>query len=526
MRDYRLLLQRILHAAIGDACHVDFLLEIANQLLDFSESDAVLLRIGREGRRIRCQVVRDYELSPQTLGKRAANRRDARFSSSVRIATEPDSSVVSPLDAEGQWLSQVSVPLVVAEESVGLLQLASRVPDHFQPVDVECYRDIAEPLGLALLSQQTRASLRERIKELTCLYGIAQLAERRGVRIGRMLQEIVECLPLAWQYPEIAAARIIFDGERYETPGFERSVQKQTADLVVDGQSRGAIEVGYKQAKPHLDEGPFLREERSLIDTVARQIAILIERRQAAKAKRRLQRHLRHADRLATIGQLSAGVAHELNEPLGNILAFAQLAAKESDVPPQVARDLGKIVKTSLYARDILKKLMLFAREMPPQKTPVDLNQIIDEALPFFDSRCEKQSVTVHRRLAPGLPKIVADPSQLHQVLVNLLVNAFQAMPSGGNVWIGTRTEEQLVVLAIEDDGVGMSPKVLKKIFIPFFTTKDVHEGTGLGLAVVHGIVTSHGGVISVESTAGHGARFEIRFPQAPQQPVEEEVLP
>jgi len=105
---------------------------------------------------------------------------------------------------------------------------------------------------------------------------------------------------------------------------------------------------------------------------------------------------------------------------------------------------------------------------------------------------------------------------------VNLVVNAIQAMPAGGRVRIDTYAVDQQVVLSIEDDGVGMSADVLKKIFIPFFTTKDVHEGTGLGLPVVHGIVTSHGGTVSVESAPGRGARFEIRLPQAPTEPSEE----
>ena len=423
-------------------------------------------------------------------------------------------------------MSQIAVPLIVAEETVGLLQLGSRKKDHFKATDVECYKDLAQTLGLALISQQTRASLRERIKELTCLYGIAQLAERPGVRLGQILQEIAECLPPAWQYPEIAAARIVFDDDCYETADFQKCVQKQTADLVVKGQPRGSVEVGYTREKPELDEGPFLKEERSLIDTVARQIALLVERRQAAKDKRRLQSQLRHADRLATIGQLSAGVAHELNEPLGNILAFAQLAGKEPGVPQQVAQDLGKIVKTSLYAREIIKKLMLFARQMPPQKTRVNLNAVIEEGLSFFESRCAKDGVTIERHLSPELPEIIADPSQLHQVLVNLVVNAIQAMPGGGRVRIDTRAADRQVVLGIEDDGVGMSAEVLKKIFIPFFTTKDVHEGTGLGLPVVHGIVTSHGGTVSVESTPGRGARFEIRLPQAPPEQSEEGLPP
>ena len=130
--------------------------------------------------------------------------------------------------------------------------------------------------------------------------------------------------------------------------------------------------------------------------------------------------------------------------------------------------------------------------------------------------------MTIERRLSPKLPEIVADPSQLHQVLVNLVVNAIQAMPAGGRVRIDTYAVDRQVVLSIEDDGVGMSADVLKKIFIPFFTTKDVHEGTGLGLPVVHGIVTSHGGTVSVESAPGRGARFEIRLPQAPTEPSEE----
>jgi len=283
----------------------------------------------------------------------------------------------------------------------------------------------------------------------------------------------------------------------------------------VSAQCRGRIEVVYVERRPELDEGPFLKEERSLIDAVARQIALIVERRQAAAEKLRLQDQLRHADRLATIGQLAAGVAHELNEPLGNILAFAQLAEKQPNLPNQVAEDLEKIVTASLHAREIIKKLMLFARQMPPQKTQVDLNGVIEEGLYFLGSRCAKSGVVLKRRLSPRLPRITADPSQLNQVLVNLVVNAIHAMPAGGTLRIATRTAGSHVVLTVEDNGIGMDSEVLKKIFIPFFTTKDVHEGTGLGLPVVHGIVTSHGGTIAVRSSPDRGSRFEIRLPVA-----------
>lgn len=413
----------------------------------------------------------------------------------------------------GSCQSLLIVPLVVADDTIGLLQFRSGQRNYFPQSQVQCYENLAQTLGMALVSQFAHASLRERIKELTCLYNLGQLAERPGVRLEEILQGIAQLLPAAWQYPEIAVARVLFDGGRYGTADPEPCVDWQSAPLVVKGQRRGSVEVGYTCRKPELDEGPFLREERSLIDTVARQAAALVERREAAEDRGRLQDQLRHADRLATIGQLSAGIAHELNEPLGNILAFAQLAGKEPAVPAQVAQDLDKIVATSLHAREIIKKLMFFARQTPPRKTPVDLNGVIDGALDLLASRCQKESVAVERDLAPRLPQIVADPSQLNQVLVNLVVNAVQAMPRGGTVRIATRPAVDGVILAVEDSGIGMDREVLEEIFTPFFTTKDVHEGTGLGLPVVHGIVSSHGGTISVQSQPGRGSRFEIHLP-------------
>jgi two-component system NtrC family sensor kinase len=250
-----------------------------------------------------------------------------------------------------------------------------------------------------------------------------------------------------------------------------------------------------------------------LIDTIAREIALIIERRQAEYEKTKLQNQLMHADRLATIGQLAAGVAHELNEPLGNILGFAQLINKSAKLPQETIQDIEKIVNASLHAREIVKKLMIFAHQMPPHKTQVDLNQVVEEGLYFFESRCVKEGIELIRSLLPDLPKITADPGQLHQVLVNLVVNALQAMPKGGKLTVQTLADQDSVSLIVEDTGIGMNNEVMKQIFDPFFTTKDVGEGTGLGLSVVHGIVTSHRGTIKVESKVGRGSRFKIQLP-------------
>lgn len=411
--------------------------------------------------------------------------------------------------------SLILIPVRIKDESIGLLQLKIRRKGSFTDQAVAFFEGVAQTLGIALVHRRAQVELRERVKELTCLYGIAKLEEQEGISLEKIIQGIVEILPHAWLYPNIASARIILDEGSYETPSFQAGGKRQTADIVVDGQKRGSVEVVYSKGMPELDEGPFLKEERSLIDTVAREIALIIERKQVERDKDRLQEQLRHADRLATIGQLSAGIAHELNEPISSILGFAQLIQKLPNSPEQVKKDNEKIMKASLHAREVVKKLMLFARQMPPQKTRVNLNQIIEESLYFLESRCAKENIKVARLLSPDLPDVTADPAQMTQVLVNIIVNAIQAMPDGGQLIIQTNSSQKFVTIMIKDTGMGMEEKVLKQIFLPFFTTKDVGKGTGLGMSVVHGIVTSHGGTIDVNSRIGHGTKFEIKLPMA-----------
>jgi two-component system NtrC family sensor kinase len=383
-------------------------------------------------------------------------------------------------------------------------------------------RNITEQKKADKTLRESEHALRERVKELTCLYSLAKLIERPGISLEEILDGIVKLLPPAWLYPEIAAARIILNKHTYSTPDFRDRGQKQSADIVVAGEPQGAIEVVYLEKKPELDEGPFLREERSLIEAIAREVALIIERKQAEEDKERLQVQLRHADRLATIGQLSAGIAHELNEPIGSILGFAQLVKKYPGLSEQAIQDIEKITKASLHAREVVKKLMLFARQMPPKKIRVNLNQVIEEGLYYLESRCAKEGIKVARSLSPNLPEIIADSAQMTQVLVNIVVNAIQAMPDGGKLTIRTNSSERFISLTVEDTGIGMSEKVMSQIFLPFFTTKDVGQGTGLGLSVVHGIITSHGGSIHVDSKVGQGTKFEIQLPIA-EPPCEKE---
>jgi signal transduction histidine kinase len=271
--------------------------------------------------------------------------------------------------------------------------------------------------------------------------------------------------------------------------------------------------VSYLDEKPKQDEGPFLHEERNLLDAIAKEISIIIMRKEAEQVRAKIEEQLRHADRLATVGQLAAGVAHELNEPLGHILGFAQLALKCHGLPEQAKADIGKVLSTSLYAREIVKTLLMFARQIPPQKCRVNVNYIIDEVLSFLDSQCSTVGITVSFDRLGDFPEINADPSQLKQVFVNLVVNAVQAMPDGGKLRIATQKDKRKIRIVIEDTGMGMSRDVSRNIFTPFFTTKPVGVGTGLGLPVAHGIVVSHRGSIKIDSKPGKGTTCTVELP-------------
>ena len=553
VEEFQALSNRILQIANPGALRPHFQREVSRMILDFSGADEVELWLKDHGKYFR-SVVKRHPKKPFLFGIRSSAQNEngeiipgpdddpdliCLCNNIVRGQVEP-----SPMLTEnGSFLTANSkkpfslrlkpfrklharefkvgghhpslflIPLLVNQQSIGLLQLKSNSRNYFKKDKIELYEGLARSLEIAAAHRDAQIDLRERVKELTCLYGIARLVSQPGITLEGILRGIVELLPSAWLYPEVAYARIVMDGHSYSTPHFREGRWKQTADIVVNEETRGQAEIFYVEERPELDEGPFLKEERNLLDTVAKEVAIIIVRRRAEQEKLELQEQLRHAERLATIGQLSAGVAHELNEPLGNILGFAQLTKKCPGLPQQAELDIEKILTASLNAREVVKKLLIFARKLPPRKTKVNLNQLVEEGLHFFESRCANEGIELLRSLSPDLPEIPADPAQLNQVIVNLIINALQAMKTGGRLTIRTLAGKEHISLIVEDTGNGMDEEVMKQIFTPFFTTKDVGQGTGLGLPVVHGIVTSHGGSIKVESKLNQGSRFEIQLP-------------
>jgi len=359
--------------------------------------------------------------------------------------------------------------------------------------------------------------LRERVKELACLYEVATaFVEYRG-SLRECLQRIVAMLPRACRFPERTVASLRLDDLEAVSPGHDPADGTDdpqiTSALVIAGVNRGHIALRWSGGRSAADVEPFLAEERSLLDTVARQVGVFVESVEAEQKRSHMEAQLRHTDRLATIGQLAAGVAHELNEPLGNVLGFAQLALKVPDVPEQVRSDLGRIVQASLHGREIIRKLLVFARQAPASKQPTALNAVVEEAMFLLEAGCENGGIRFVRELAVDLPTVDADPVQVRQVVTNLVINAMQAITGAGVITVRTNVDREAIVLAVADTGSGMEPEVLRCVFDPFFTTKDVGQGTGLGLAVVQGIVTGHAGSIEVESNPGRGSEFRVRLP-------------
>ena len=232
-------------------------------------------------------------------------------------------------------------------------------------------------------------------------------------------------------------------------------------------------------------------------------------------------------EKLASIGQLAAGIAHELNNPLTGVLTFTTLLRKKMPEGSTDAEDLDLVIRETRRCASIIRRLLDFAREKTPEKALVDMNQLVQETVRFVERSAALQQVEIVADLDPDLPKLSVDADLMKQVLINILVNAQQAIEGRGRITVrsallpprklaGAGEPVPVVEIAITDTGCGIPAANLQRIFDPFFTSKEVGKGTGLGLSVSYGIVRSHGGEIEVESTVGEGSTFRICLPARP----------
>ena len=251
----------------------------------------------------------------------------------------------------------------------------------------------------------------------------------------------------------------------------------------------------------------------------------LRERDEQLKEQTRLQ--LTRSERLAAVGRLAAGVAHEINNPLTGVLTFSHMLLEDAPENSQQKEDLETIIEATTRCRDIVRGLLNFSRQNEPQKTLASLNDLLREAMDLTRNQARLNQVAVAEEMAADLPGLVIDPNQIKEVAVNVILNAIDAMAAGGTLTVRTRAVADeggnWAEFEIADTGCGISPADREHIFDPFFTTKSPGKGTGLGLAISYGIVTEHGGRISVASEPERGTTVTVRLPAAGKVEVDEE---
>ncbi len=383
--------------------------------------------------------------------------------------------------------------------------------------------------------QQTEAALRvlaqklsERVKELDCLIGISRIVDHSGGSLDNILRETVKLLPPSWQYSDITCARIVIDDLEFKSDNYEATAWRQTAEISVHEKPVGLVEVGYLEERPERDDGPFLAEERRVIDAVAVFLGRIAERLQAERLvverEQELRERLTHLTRVSVMGEMASSIAHEINQPLSAIATYSdacrRLLEADAEEIPEIQEVLGRINQEALRAGEIVHRLRDLVRRREGKRLDCKINQLIVavERLASVDARLH--DVRLRLDLAPSLPPLHADPIQIQQVVLNLIRNGIDAMTDTDQehreVIVRTALQDEGdVEVSVTDSGCGIPEGSEQQLFEPFFTTKE--DGLGMGLSVSRSIIAAHGGRMWFTRNLERGATFFFTLPPRPE---------
>ena len=426
--------------------------------------------------------------------------------------------------------SAMYVPVRHDAQVLGLLAIHSYSAGAYDERDLETLQSLADYCGGALgriRSQESRIEVEANYRALVegspdaifvhanqrlVLVNPATLQLLRARRPEELLgRSVMDFVPTEFQ--EIVRQRIQLSSQGCANPWMEQKMRG------LDGSTIEVEAAGI----------PFNFNGRPAVQTVMRDVT----------GRRRLESQLRQAQKMEAIGTLSSGIAHDFNNILGAIMGNAELAILDLPTNHPVQECLEEITKASHRAADLVRQILVFSRQQEQERASVRLQPVIKEALKLLRATIPS-GVELHSHIAPESPPVLADPTQIHQVLMNLCTNAWHALPEQGGC-LEVRLEPfevnadlemghaelrtgRYARITVRDNGHGMDPATLERIFEPFFTTKPVGRGTGLGLSVVHGIVKSHDGVITVQSQPGQGTMFQVFLPA--NDPEGPEALP
>ncbi len=382
---------------------------------------------------------------------------------------------------------------------------------------------------------KTTYDLGERLKELNCLYRISGLFENENIT-EKILQGIADIIPPSWQYPDITCAQIKLGDQSYSSDNFKESKWGQSQQIIASGIIVGEVKVFYSEEKTEIHNDPFFKEERDLINVIAERIGHFFERNKAEFEKVKLESRLQQAQKMEAIGTLAGGIAHDFNNILGAIIGYTEMARDDSPKESSVVEDLDKVLEASNRAAGLVKQILAFSRQDETEYILLQPSSIVEKAITMIRPSLPT-TIEIIQDIDTKTGNIFGDPTQIHQILINLCTNAFHAMEdTGGRLDISLKeidlrrediTPETyidagtFIQLSIGDSGAGMTQQVKDKIFDPYFTTKEVGKGTGMGLSIVHGIIKNYGGFLTLSSEPGKGTVFHVFLPV-----VNKEVLP
>lgn len=342
-------------------------------------------------------------------------------------------------------------------------------------------------------------------------YGIIAIDRQGIVRVfNRAAEEL-----LGYRAEEVVGRMRISD---LYPPGVAREVRKKLLSQDHGGPGRFSGELTVidsrgREIPIHLSAAIVYRDGEEVAS-----VGIFTDLRPRLEMEQKLretQLQLLQSEKLRSLGEMAAGVAHEINNPLGGILLYASLLMEDMDPDDPKRKDVERIVQEAIRCKEIVKSLLEFARKSSPDKEPLDVNKALNEGLLFLENQATFHNIRIVKELDPRLPLVLGNLGQLKQVFMNIILNAVDAMHGEGTLTIRTYPsgDGSEVVISFTDTGVGIPKEILPRIFDPFFTTKEVGKGTGLGLSVSYGIVKEHGGRIEVESEVGKGSTFKVVLP-------------
>jgi two-component system NtrC family sensor kinase len=406
------------------------------------------------------------------------------------------------------------IPIVRRGECIGAVTLSSLDPREFLPAELERVEAMADLLSVALSNAELVETLRQAEWRFRTLFRAAPDAVLTVLQSGRIREANDAVRDVFGLDPANIVGRVLTDLVVEE--------DREKLESALAAASTGAparLEVTLHRDVPGGPDDPHrvVALAASRLPEAEPPSVLLVGRDMTAEREMRLR--LMESDRLAAVGELVAGVAHEVNNPLASISAFAQLLLRDGGLTDAQRESLDVIKAETIRASQVVKDLLAFARRSEPHREPLDLNLVVTRTLRLRHYQLSTNQIQVDQLLSPELPSVVGDARQIQQVCLNLITNAIQAMAlaGSGRLRVVTRVEGTSVVLEVSDTGHGIAAGARARIFEPFFTTKAEGEGTGLGLSVSYGIVTAHGGTIELAETSPAGTTFRITLPAGAQ---------